>query len=580
MSESDSERRPPSRLAPPFPSRKELHAARIPQRPETVSAADVPQTPPSPLPKRSQASTVRREPPRRPRTVAPEPALNASPEPEQPPVTPGIVSNSQPVSEPPDEPTKTSFKPVISPKPVTKTADEAAKVPSAAAKEPAPAPKQRPPERTGSKETRLTFKPLSGQSIEVSMPAVAPDPAEPSPFPKRVSPITGSQPSLAAASTSNPKPKPSNGDKRRRRRRRRVWTALIALIVIAAVGVGGFWAIKSLQGGPTVLKTEDDYPAVNWETDAADHPSVEVTVEPGQLGSEIGTMLVEADVVKTLKAFTRAFDSNPASASIKPGTYTLPIRIPAADALAALLDETNRSENTITVNPGQTVDQIAEKMISVAGFTEEEVQQVVDAPEDVTALPEEAGGNLEGWLWPGAYDFSPGGTPAEVFNEMVEPTVAYLEENNVPVSDRQEVLIKASIVEREVNRTEDMPKVARVIENRIADPEGPTRGMLQMDSTVTYGVGGTGGLPDSAAFEDDNPYNTYRVKGLPAGPIASPSEDAIQAVLHPAEGEWLYFVTVNLNTGETVFTDSHDELQELTEQLSAWCEENPGECRR
>lgn len=522
MSDSNNGVQPPNRLAPPFPSRKELHAARIPQRPAGEDAgapeAQLPEAPVEP----TSTPPTRREPPRRPRTVQPEEVQVETP----------VVSEAEPAD----------WAPVAEPE--------------------APAAPESPTDESAPRFPRVTE---SGPAFE-------------SPFPKRVSPATGAQPILPAAGPRQTEV--ATKKKKSRQLRRRLWTALIAIVILAAIGVGLWWALGSLQGGPG-LRAADDYPAVDLTgPEAANHPTVEVTVEPGALGSEIGQALVDADVVKSVAAFTRAFDANPAAASIKPGTYTLHTQIPAVDALAALLDETNRKENTITVNPGQTVSQIAEKLETVAGFSADEVNAVVDDPSGVTDLPAAAKGNLEGWLWPGSYDFSPTSTPTEVFSEMVKGTVDYLKSEGVPEDKWQETLIKASIVEREVNREEDMPKVARVIENRIADPEGPTRGMLQMDSTVAYGVGGTGGLPDSAAFDDDNPYNTYKVKGLPAGPIASPSAAAIQAVLHPAEGDWLYFVTVNLTTGETVFTDSHDELQTLTEQLQQWCEENPGECRQ
>ncbi len=510
MSESDSGKPLEGRLAPPFPSRHELHSAAIPQVPQPVK--------PPESEARAPSAPVRREPPRRPRSALPTP-----------------VEEPQTQQNAPETATAPPFLPVQ--------------------------------EAEDSGQVHSGFLPVQAK-------AAKPEAAHP-PYPKRSSMDADSQ-------TDSIRTRVQSADvdqRKKRRRKRRIWTVLIALFILAGVGVAAYWALTNMGSASKPLLSSDDYPPVDWEADPVAHPVVEVTVEPGQLGSDIGANLVEAGVVKSTGAFTRAFDANPAASSIKPGTYTLPTEIPAVEALAALLDETNRSENSITVNPGQTASQVAEKMVSVVGFSQEDVEAILEDPSDVTALPKQAGGDLEGWLWAGAYEFSPADTPADVFNKMVEPTVAYLEDNNVPEDQWEETLIRASIVEREVNRTEDMPKVAQVIENRISDEDGPTRGMLQMDSTVTYGVGGTGGLPDSAAFADDNPYNTYIVKGLPVGPIATPSTDAIQAVLHPEEGNWLYFVTVNLDTGETIFTDSHEELGELTDQLIAWCEENPDECK-
>lgn len=562
MADSNQGPNNPQRMAHPFPSRREIHGNRIPQRPTPEPSA--PDTAPQETSAQVEAKPPtappfpKRQPPRRPRTAVPaaEPEVEAV-APTYEPLEEFSVEVDADAAVPAGETVSPATQGQI------RSFDEAVfadPAPVAAADQPAPA-----------------------APADIPVPATARKTE--APFPKRVSPITASQPVLTLPAEPEAEARVAavqkNGEARRKRiRRRRIWTALIIFIVLALAAGAGWWAFRSLQGQPILIEA-DDYPAVDWtNASEADHPLVEVTIDPGDPGWQMADKLVEADVVKTTTAFNRAFDANPAANSIQPGTYTLPQRIPAADALARLLDETNRSENTISVNPGQTVDQISEKMVAIAGFDAAEVAALVADPSPVTNLPSVAGGNLEGWLWAGAYDFSPDDTAASIFEAMVQPTVDYLTDAGVPEDEWETVLTKASIVEREVNRVEDMPKVARVIENRLADPAGPTQGMLQMDSTVAYGVGQIGGLPDGAAFEDDNPYNTYILKGLPAGPIASPSEEAIEAVLAPEEGTWLYFVTVNLSTGETLFTDNYDELQELTELLNQWCQENPGECDR
>lgn len=133
-------------------------------------------------------------------------------------------------------------------------------------------------------------------------------------------------------------------------------------------------------------------------------------------------------------------------------------------------------------------------------------------------------------------------------------------------------------MEREVAFEEYMPQVARVIENRLTELTAETYGYLQMDSTVLYGVGKTGGVPTQADLEDDNPYNTYLYQGLPPTPIAVPSQAAIKAVVNPASGNWLYFVTVNLETGETLFAETLAEHNENVAIFSEYCTENPGIC--
>jgi UPF0755 protein len=120
----------------------------------------------------------------------------------------------------------------------------------------------------------------------------------------------------------------------------------------------------------------------------------------------------------------------------------------------------------------------------------------------------------------------------------------------------------ASLVQAEGGRLSDYPKIARVIYNRLA------QGMpLQLDSTVLYGLNTYGIIASDAQLASPSPYNTYKHKGLPPGPIDSPGNAAIQAVLSPAAGNWVYFVTVNPKTHETLFTSSEAQFQQYRAEL-------------
>ncbi len=120
----------------------------------------------------------------------------------------------------------------------------------------------------------------------------------------------------------------------------------------------------------------------------------------------------------------------------------------------------------------------------------------------------------------------------------------------------------ASLVQAEGGRLSDYPKIARVIYNRLA------QGIpLQLDSTVLYGLNTFGILASDQQLNSPSLYNTYRHKGLTPGPIDSPGNAAIQAVLHPAPGPWLYFVTVNPKTGETLFTSSQTQFEQFRQEL-------------
>ena len=398
--------------------------------------------------------------------------------------------------------------------------------------------------------------------IAVTAPARVGAPTKPTAPAKPGAPIKSGPPTRSAP----PAKRKGNG---KRTAFRAVILILLAGLVVAAV----WWAYESLRGarnnGATAVEVADYTGPGTGQ--------VEITISPGDLGSDIGETLYEAGVVKSVSAFTQAFNSNSAAATIRPGTYTLKKEMSAAGALAALLEEANRSGNSVTITPGQALDQIKERLTAVAGFTEESIDEAL---KDTAALglPAEADGSVEGWLAAGTYEVTLGLSPTVVLSEMVAATKDILMALEVPESQWQETLIKASILEREVISHTDLPKVARVIENRLTQPNGETAGFLQMDSTVLYGVGKYGGIPTASELATESPYNTYRVKGLPPTPISTPSLEAIEATVNPADGDWLYFVTVDLDTGETLFASTLDEQINNQKLLDSWCAANPGRC--
>lgn len=356
---------------------------------------------------------------------------------------------------------------------------------------------------------------------------------------------------------------------RKRKRRRRVRSFFIIVLVLGLLVGASYVAYDQLFNSSTT--SSDDFPGPG-------SGSVEVTIAENSSGRDIGQTLVDAGVIKSVGAFVRQFENNRASTSIRPGTYRLKLQMNAAGALAALLDETNRLDSTITIKSGQKKSEIKQRIIDIMGVTEAEVDAAF-ADTEAIGLPSEAGGNVEGWLLPGSYEVSEEDTPTTVIARMVKGTIDELDRLGVAPADRETVLIKASIVDGEMNIDKYMPMVARVIENRLADTNGETKGMLGMDSTVLYGVGKTSGLPDQADLDNDNPYNTRLHAGLPPTPIGQPSEKAIEAVLNPAEGTWLYFVTVNLDTGETLFASTLEEQEKNRDKLTAYCSAHPDECK-
>lgn len=355
----------------------------------------------------------------------------------------------------------------------------------------------------------------------------------------------------------------------RRRRNAKIRTGII-LFIVAAIIIGCSYIAYSLLTKQSSPVEAGDYPGPG-------SGSVEFVINPGDSGATIGANLVKSGVVKTQDAFLAAWNDNAEAASIQPGTYQLKKEMRAVDAVAALLDETRRSSNAVSVVPGATVKDVASRMKAFAKFQAKDVDAAF-ADTAALGLPAEAKGNLEGWLAPGTYEIHTDDKPVTVLKRMVQATVETLESLKVPRDQWHAVLTKASILDMEVNIDRYLPQVARVIENRLDNPTAETAGFLNMDSTVNYGVGRSGGIPTSEDLQKDTPYNTYLHKGLPPTPIASPSKKAIEATLNPAPGNWLYFVTVNLDTGETKFAATKAEHEANIAELTKWCEEHKGKC--
>ena len=358
---------------------------------------------------------------------------------------------------------------------------------------------------------------------------------------------------------------------RRQRKRRRHWlTSIVIVITLAVAGVVGYKAIGIMRDVQRQTTQAEDYTGDG-------KGEVTVTIPEGASGLDIGDILKDKGVVASGKAFVNAVKHNPKGSNIQPGTYKLKKEMSAGAALQALLDPETKSDHTLTVSAGNTKEMIKDRLKQVSNFTDEQIEA---AYADTTAigLPAEAGGNVEGWLAPGTYDVTENATPTDLVMQMVARTIAQLNELKVPKESYHTVLTKASIVEREVP-PKYYGQVARVIENRLTQVDGETQGYLQMDSTVLYGLGRSGGIPKGEETTDtSNQYSTYAHPGLPPGPIGSPSQDAIKAVVNPPAGSWLYFVTVDLDTGETLFSSTSAEQETNKKKLHDYCEKNRDTC--
>ena len=248
-------------------------------------------------------------------------------------------------------------------------------------------------------------------------------------------------------------------------------------------------------------------------------------------------------MVKSADAFASAASGDPAAAGIQPGTYTLRAKMSAASALALLLDPTSRVTDRVVVREGLRASATIALLAKETGQPLSAYQAALKHPAAL-GVPAWAHGNVEGLLWPATYSFQPKTTAAQQLSTMIHLSTGQLAKAGVPDSQALKVLTIASIVQVESRATADGPKVARVLDNRLAQGT-----KLQLDSTVSYVTGKPGVATTAADRANPSPYNTYVHAGLPPGPISNPGMAAINAALHPAAGNWLWFVTVNPSTG-------------------------------
>lgn len=353
----------------------------------------------------------------------------------------------------------------------------------------------------------------------------------------------------------------------RKRRRGGAWGWIIAiLVVIGLVTAGGVYVWSNYS--EKIQEILGIAPPVDYSGEG-NGEEVTVVIESGDIGSDVARKLADAGVTMTFDAVYQLLLADD-SITFEPGNYRLQKQMSAAAALAALQDPANRIVNQVTIPEGVTAASALELVAAATGLPVADLQAEA-ANFTQFGIPANSP-SIEGWLFPATYQFDPGITAHDAVKMLVDQMFQALDAAGVAPENRFRVLTMAALVQRESGpNVADMGKIARVFENRIA------RGMLlQSDATVHYGIGDTSSVWTSPEQRADasNPYNTYANPGLPVGPIGLPGADAIAAAVTPADGTWLYFVTVNLKTGETVFSNTLAEHERAAKQLYAWCKES------
>jgi UPF0755 protein len=282
-----------------------------------------------------------------------------------------------------------------------------------------------------------------------------------------------------------------------------------------------------------------------------------VQVNPGDTAESLGPRLVQLGVVASTSSFVSAVKQSSCPTCLQPGFFRLHEHMNAALAYKLLLDPASRIQNLVTIQEGLRLTQILAKLESAKSRIP--ASAFAKAAKDTAALglPSYANGNPEGYLFPATYPITPGMSATNVLQAMVtrfdqEATSINLAAAAAAVHlTPGQVITVASILEAEGGSPSYYSRVAEVIYNRLH-----AHWRLGLDSTVNYALHRFGVHLTTTQLAVNSPYNTVTHYGLPPGPIDSPGDAAIQAALHPAHGNYMFFVTVNLKTGLTRFTDS------------------------
>ncbi|MFF2748295.1 endolytic transglycosylase MltG [Kitasatospora sp. NPDC058048] len=346
---------------------------------------------------------------------------------------------------------------------------------------------------------------------------------------------------------------------------------LVALVLLGAVGGAGWWGYGFYQDhfGPPADFTGEGT------------GSVQVEVKKGAVGGQIGLALKNAGVVKSVDAFSAACKAEPKCGTIQYGYYGLKKEMPAAAALKELLAQAGGA--AIVVPEGKNSTEIYTLIDTKLKLQAGTTAGVAKAQVNDLGLPPYANGNIEGFLWPTRYNIAEGMKPEDLLKQMVKnATEKYADLDaqaaSVGLKTGYEVLIEASILQREGNNPEDFAKMAKTIQNRLA-AGGEINHRLGMDTTLQYSLNRKD-LDKKDMDDASNKYNTYINPGLPPGPISNPGDEALTATLHPADGKWLYFIA--MSPTKTRFAETSKEhyanVKEYCQSAGQGFDETRGHC--
>jgi UPF0755 protein len=280
--------------------------------------------------------------------------------------------------------------------------------------------------------------------------------------------------------------------------------------------------------------------------------TVEIRIGQGEPLSAVVRKLREQKVVTNEKLFSLWARYSGLEKKIHWGLYRFELPLSPAEVLNRMVLGKGIFQR-VTIPEGLTVIEVAELLAKMAIVEKKQFLAAAENPELLSSLGLQEKG-IEGYLFPNTYHFTPATPPREIllamteqFRKAFEPLASHQNESNGLTS--HEVLTLASIIEKETGLDAERPLVSAVFHNRLK-----LKMPLQSDPTVIYGLKDFNGNLTRKDLQDPNPYNTYRIPGLPPGPICNPGFSSLKAALYPAPVPFLYFVSKN--DGTHLFSES------------------------
>ena len=335
---------------------------------------------------------------------------------------------------------------------------------------------------------------------------------------------------------------------------------IFLLILLLILGGVGFWGYQKL--------TEFVHTPVNVTQDQL------LTIERGTTGSKLAALLEQEKILEHADLLPWLLKLQPQLNKVKAGTYSL-TGVKTLQDLLDMINSGKEAQFSVKFIEGKTFKEWRKNLENaphlkqtLQGKTDKEIMALLDIPAVAKAVYE--WNNMDGWLYPDTYNYTPNSTDLELLKRSATRLQKALDkawnerDENLPLADPYQMLILASIVEKETGIAEERPQVASVFINRLK-----TNMKLQTDPTVIYGMGEsyTGNIRKKD-LETITPYNTYMIEGLPPTPIAMVSESALQAVAHPAKTDFYYFVADG--SGGHKFTRNLNEHNKAVQEYLRW----------